>query len=138
MTAAEPAVAPSRIIRIIEHPAVRVAVPILITAIAVYVLHTFASRVSWADVKADMAGSSWQALGFALLWTVLSFLAISFYDVLAVRSAAQGTVPDRVAAFAGASGSAVSNLLGFSYLTGTAVRYRVYAALGLDLSLIHI
>lgn len=133
MTAAEPAVAPSRIIRIIEHPAVRVAVPILITAIAVYVLHTFASHVSWADVKADMAGSSWQALGFALLWTVLSFLAISFYDVLAVRSAAQGTVPDRVAAFAGASGSAVSNLLGFSYLTGTAVRYRLYAALGLDL-----
>ncbi len=27
-----------------------------------------------------------------------------------------------------------SNLLGFSYLTGTAVRYRVYAAMGLDLT----
>lgn len=138
MSAAETGIPPSRLaswaLRIIEHPVVRVAVPILITGIAVYVLHTFASRVNWADVKADIAGSSWKALGFALVWTVVSFFAISFYDVLAVRSVAAGKIPDRIAGLAGASGVAISNLLGFSYLTGTAVRYRVYAALGLDLS----
>lgn len=134
MTAAEPALPLSRLVRIIEHPAVRVAVPILITAIAVYVLHSFASQVHWADVKADIAASSRKALGFAVLWTVISFAALSFYDVLAVRSVAKGMVPALIAGLAGASGYAISNLLGFSYLTGTAIRYRVYAALGLDLS----
>lgn len=134
MSAADPAQPLSRIMRGIEHPVFRVAVPVLITSLAVYVLHTFASHVHWADVKADIASSSWIALGFALLWTMLSFFALSFYDVLAVRSVAQGKVPDMISGLAGASGYAISNLLGFSYLTGTAVRYRVYAALGLDLS----
>jgi len=134
MTAAEPALPLSRLVRLIEHPAVRVAVPVLITGIAVYVLHSFASQVHWADVKADIAASSRKALGLAVLWTVISFAALSFYDVLAVRSVAKGRVPAMIAGLAGASGYAISNLLGFSYLTGTAIRYRVYAALGLDLS----
>jgi len=134
MSVVEAAQPQSRLVRIIEHPVVRVAVPILITGIAVYVLHTFAGRVHWADVKADIAGSSWKVLAFAVLWTAASFVALSFYDVLAVRSVAKGKVPGRIAGLAGASGYAISNLLGFSYFTGTAVRYRVYAALGLDLS----
>ena len=62
------------------------------------------------------------------------FLALSFYDVFAVRSFARGEVPDRIAAYAGATGIAISNFLGFSSLTGTAVRCRIYASLGLDLS----
>ena len=130
----EPALPPPRIVRVLEHPIVRVAVPILVTGVAVYVLHRFASQVHWADVKTDIAGSSKKALGFALLWTVVSFFALSFYDVLAMRYVAKGKVPDKIAGLAGASGNAISNLLGFSYLTGTAVRYRIYAALGLDLS----
>lgn len=40
----------------------------------------------------------------------------------------------RIAALAGAAGYAISGLLGVSYLTGTAVRYRVYSSFGLDLA----
>jgi phosphatidylglycerol lysyltransferase len=134
MNATELALPPSRIVRIIENPIVRLAVPVVIVGIAVFVLHKLASDVHWADVKADIAGSSSKALGLALMWTVISFVALSFYDILAVRSVAKGKVPDKVAGLAGASGYAISNLLGFSYLTGTAVRYRIYASLGLDLS----
>ncbi len=134
MTAAEPALPPSRLARFLEHPVTRLAIPLLIVAIGIYVLHKLASEVHWRDVKADIAHSSWKTLGFAFFWTALSFLAIAFYDVLAVRSVAKGKIPDTIAGLAGASGSAISNLLGFSYLTGTAVRYRLYAALGLDLS----
>lgn len=134
MNAHEPARPPQRIVRALEHPVVQIAVPTLVTCVAVYVLHKFASQVHWADVKADIAGSSKKSLGFALLWTVVSFFALSFYDVFAVRSVAKGKVPDKIAGLAGASGYAISNLLGFSYLTGTAVRYRVYAAMGLDLA----
>jgi len=112
---------------------VRLALPILIVGIAAIVLHKLAKDVQWADVRADLAASSWKALALALLWTTFSFVALSFYDVLAVRSVAKGKVPATVAGLAGAGGFAISNLLGFSYLTGTAVRYRIYAALGLDL-----
>jgi uncharacterized membrane protein YbhN (UPF0104 family) len=136
MIVPKPALSLPRIVRVLEHPIVREAVPILVTSVAVYVLHKFASQVHWADVKADIAGSSKKALGFALLWTVISFFALSFYDVLAMRSVAKGRFPDKIAGLAGASGIAISNLLGFSYLTGTAVCYRVYAALGLDLALV--
>jgi phosphatidylglycerol lysyltransferase len=136
MIVPKPALSLPRVVRVLEHPVVRLAVPILVTCVSVYVLHKFASQVHWADVKADIAGSSKNALGFALLWTVISFFALSFYDVLAMRSVAEGRVPDKIAGLAGASGTAISNLLGFSYLTGTAVRYRVYAALGLDLALV--
>jgi phosphatidylglycerol lysyltransferase len=133
VTAADPTLPPFRLRRIVDHPLARIALPVLITAIAIAVLHKLASEVHWTDVKADIANSPRSAIGLAVLWTAVSFFALSFYDVLATRSVAKGMVPGRVAGLTGAAGFAISNLLGFSYLTGTAVRYRVYVALGLDL-----
>ncbi|MEO8531866.1 MAG: phosphatidylglycerol lysyltransferase domain-containing protein, partial [Deltaproteobacteria bacterium] len=66
----------------------------------------------------------------------LSFAGLSLYDVLATQTFAPGRIPPRVAALTGAGGYAVSNLLGASWLTGTAIRYRVYASFGLDLSVV--
>ena len=40
---------------------------------------------------------------------------------------------ERGTGLAGAAGSAVSNLLGMSYITGAALRYRVYSSLGLEI-----
>lgn len=123
-----------RLLRVIEHPAVKIAVPVVIAVIAVFVLHKLASHVKWIDVKADLAAASPMALVMALGFTGLSFAGISLYDALAVRAVAPGKVPFRVAALAGAAGYAISGLLGASYLTGTALRYRVYSSFGLDLA----
>ncbi len=122
-----------RLVRAIESPVFKIVMPLVIVAIALFVLHKLAAQAHWSDIKADIAGSSWKTLVTAVLWTAVSFVALSFYDILAVRSVAKGVIPSWVAGLAGSSGSAVSNLLGFSYLTGTAVRYRAYASLGLDL-----
>ncbi len=118
----------------LERPWVRIAVPILITIIALTVLHELSSHVKWSDVQTDIASTSWKLMFFALCWTAFSFLSLSFYDVFAVKSLAEDKVPLPVAGMAGASGYAVSNCLGFSYITGTAIRYRIYASLGLDLA----
>lgn len=134
MPTAEKAAVPKRLVRVIEHPLAKVVVPLLVVGLAGYVLHRLGSEAHWSDIKADLVASPWSALGLALFWTAVSFVALSFYDILAVRSVAKGKVPNWVAGLAGASGSAVSNLLGFSYVTGTAVRYRIYASLGLELS----
>ncbi|WP_371809765.1 bifunctional lysylphosphatidylglycerol flippase/synthetase MprF [Ruegeria sp. HKCCD6428] len=117
----------------LEKPWLRIAIPVLVTGIALTVLHDLSAHVKWSDVQTDIATTSWKLMFFALCWTAFSFLSLSLYDVFAVQSVAGGKVPLPVAGMAGASGYAVSNCLGFSYITGTAIRYRIYASLGLDL-----
>lgn len=133
MKTGEPATPLGRISRALAHPALRIAVPLVIVAIMFLVLHDLSAQVSWSAVKSDLAASCWSSIALAICATAVSFFALSFYDVFAVRSVARGQVPYGVAALAGGAGTAVSNLLGFSYLTGTAVRYRIYASLGVDL-----
>lgn len=125
-----------KLLRIIEHPVMKIAVPVLIAAIAVFVLHKLASHVKWIDVKADLVAASPVSLLQALCFTAVSFAGIALYDALAVRSVAQSKVPFRIAALTGSAGYAISGLLGTSYLTGTAVRYRVYSSFGLNLVLV--
>ncbi|CAD0183249.1 Phosphatidylglycerol lysyltransferase [Ruegeria sp. THAF57] len=117
----------------LERPLVRIAIPVLVTLIALVVLHELSSHVKWSDVQTDVANTSWKLMFFAVCWTAFSFVSLSMYDVFAVQSVADGEVPLPVAGMAGACGYAVSNCLGFSYITGTAIRYRIYASLGLDL-----
>lgn len=122
--------------RALEHPAVRIAIPLIIIVIAVLVLHRLASHVTWKEVSADLANASPLSLLKAGGFTALSFLGISLYDTLAMRAVAPGRVRGRIVALACAAGYAISGMLGASYLTGTAVRYRVYSACGLDLAVI--
>ena len=129
----EPRTLVSRALRVTEHPALKIAIPIVIGVIAVVVLHKLASHVRWTDVKADLAATKPTVLLAALGCTVLSFIGIAFYDLLAMRAVAPGSMPALVPSVTGAAGYAITGLLGVSYITGTAVRYRVYSAFGLDL-----
>lgn len=115
------------------HPAIKIILPLAIVALGVFVLHRLASAVHWTDVRADMAAVSNASLMRALLFAAASYGALSLYDVMVLRSLAPGKVPGRVAALAGASGFAISNFLGASWLTGSAARMRIYSALGVDL-----
>ena len=133
MAAAETSTRLSRAIRALEHPIFKIAVPLVIGILAVIVLHKLASHVRWQDVKADLVAAQPKLLLAALACTVLSFVGIGAYDFLAVRAVAPNRMPARVPMVAGAAGYGISGLLGLSYLTGTAVRYRIYSAFGLDL-----
>ena len=86
-----------RVTGFLEKPAVRIAVPILVTLIALVVLHELSQHVKWADVQLDVANTSWSLMFVALFWTCLSFLSLSMYDVFAVQSVAKGEVPLTVA-----------------------------------------
>ncbi|MBX8828513.1 hypothetical protein HBA93_23180, partial [Ochrobactrum sp. SFR4] len=77
---------------------------------------------------------SWQTIGLAIFFTMLSYAAVALYDVVAVETIAPNQIPKRLAAVAGAAGYAISNALGFSLLTGGALRYRIYAAEGISLA----
>lgn len=126
----------SRLFQLAENPWLRALIPIGLVGVAVFALHLMSRQVNLADVKADLEAAHPATLALAVLAMLISYAALSMYDVLAVRRLAPGRVPLRVAAVAGASGYAISNLLGASYLTGTAVRYRVYGTVGIELGLV--
>lgn len=127
---------PGRLLQAVEHPVVKVVLPLVVVMMAIFVLHKLTNQVKWIDVKADLATASTVSLAKALSFTMLSFVGIALYDAIAVHLVAPRKVPFRVAVSTGAAGYAISGLLGVSYLTGTAVRYRIYSSFGLNLVLI--
>ncbi|QRM54825.1 bifunctional lysylphosphatidylglycerol flippase/synthetase MprF [Sinorhizobium sp. BG8] len=107
---------------------------VVIALLALYVLEQHVHAISFREIRDDLYALSASRLALAILFTVVSFSAVAFYDVVAVETIAPGRVSKRVSAMAGAAGYAISNALGFSLLTGGALRYRVYAAQGIELA----
>ncbi|RCS24259.1 bifunctional lysylphosphatidylglycerol flippase/synthetase MprF [Phyllobacterium salinisoli] len=106
---------------------------IVIALLALFVLEDLLRHTSWAKTVAAIENIPLRTLGLALFFTALSYAAVALYDVVAVDTIAPGRIPHRISAIAGAAGYAISNALGFSLLTGGALRYRIYAAEGISL-----
>jgi phosphatidylglycerol lysyltransferase len=121
---------------IAAHPVFRVALPIVIAAVAVFVLHTLATEVKWTDVRADITGVSGSALAMAIVFAAVSFAALALLDVFALAEIGETRVPRHIAALTGSSSIAIANLLGFSYLTAGGIRLRVYSSYGVDTHLV--
>lgn len=132
---AEPAVSASDIDwrGVLSHPAWRLVVPLLITGLALYVLWGLSQEIGVADIRQDFQDVAGRALVLSVAAMAVSYLALSLYDVIILRSVTDVQLPHVVPMLTGISSMAVSNMLGFSWLTGGAVRYRVYAAFGVDL-----
>lgn len=114
-----------------------VALPLAGVAVAIFafwVLSQHINAISLAEIQDDLRSFPLEPLLLAVLFTIISFAAVAFYDVVAVETIAPGRIPRRVSVLAGAAGYAISNALGFSLLTGGALRYRVYAAQGIELA----
>lgn len=107
---------------------------LLITITAFVALESMVRSLSLADVRQALDGVSGLDVALALLFTAISFAAVSVYDVVAVETVAPGRVSRPVAAGVGAAGYAVSNALGFPLLTGGALRYHVYRSGGIELA----
>lgn len=115
----------------------KVALPlagIVVAIFALWVLSQHINATSLGEIQNDLHNFPPGPLLLAVLFTVISFAAVALYDVVAVETIAPDRIPRRIAALAGAAGYAISNALGFSLLTGGALRYRVYAAQGIELA----
>ena len=105
-----------------------------VLALALMVLGDMVQDIHLSDVAAALRSATWAQIALAVAATALSFAALAAYDVLAVRSCIKEPVGLGTALFAGATGYAVSNALGFPVLTGGSVRYRIYSAVGLGVA----
>ncbi|WP_279482669.1 bifunctional lysylphosphatidylglycerol flippase/synthetase MprF [Aureimonas sp. SK2] len=111
-----------------------VGIGLAITAVAFTTLHAMMADLSLDEIRAAFSNVPATALVLAVFFTVVSFAAVSLYDVVAVETIAPGRVSRPVAATVGAAGYAISNALGFPLLTGGALRYHAYKSGGIELA----
>ena len=110
--------------------AARFAIAAAIFAAAGYILYRELSQLDIGAFTAAMRDTAPWRIVCSLLLTALSFAAIALYDFFAARLVAPQRISARRALFAGATGNAIANTLGFHAITGSAVRYRIFASVG--------
>jgi phosphatidylglycerol lysyltransferase len=101
-----------------------------IVGAAVWILHRYLSQIAWRDVAAAWSQLPSHHIAYSVAATTVSFAMLAMFDVLAARTVVRDRVSAGLAAFAGAVTQGISNTLGFHAITGTALRYRIYATAG--------
>jgi len=104
---------------------------LLLIALGFAALEALTREVHYHDVRAAMHAMSLGQIALSLVFTAGSYLALTFYDALALRVIGR-PLPWRTAALASFTSYTLSHNLGLAPLTGGSARYRVYTAAGLD------
>ncbi|MEE8663334.1 MAG: lysylphosphatidylglycerol synthase domain-containing protein [Acetobacter sp.] len=103
----------------------------LLMIAAIAVVQNELRHLSMADIRAAMHRIPSSALFMATGCTFLSYFILSFYDRLAVIQVGYSKIHFRRTAFAAFCSYVLSHNLGFSAVSGAAVRFRLYRNWGL-------
>ena len=98
---------------------------------ALWLLHRYLHHIAWGDVAAAWSRMPAWRIAYSAAAAAVSIAMLALFDVLAARVVVRGRVSAGLAAFAGAVTQGISNTLGFHAITGSALRYRIYASAGL-------
>lgn len=104
---------------------------LLLAALGFVALGRLLQEVHLHEVMAAWRALEPPQLIAAIALTGVSYLALTLYDVLALRAIGR-PLPYQTAAFASFTSYTLSHNLGLALLTGGSARYRVYSAAGLD------
>lgn len=97
----------------------------------ILVLYRTLHKVDIHQVRLQVHALSWHQITLAALCTVGGYLALVGYDWSALRYIRR-RLPFPLIAFTSFIGYALSNTIGVSWLSGGAVRYRIYSRVGLS------
>jgi phosphatidylglycerol lysyltransferase len=106
-------------------------VVVAVIALGFLALDRLTHEIRYGQVRSAMEALTARQIALSLGFTALSYVALTFYDVLALRVIGR-PLPWRTAAMASFSSYTLSHNLGLALLTGGSARYRIYAAAGLD------
>jgi glycosyltransferase 2 family protein len=106
---------------------------LLIAAFSLYILGRAVSAVSLGALREAIAATSADQIAAAALLTVVSYLALTGYDGLALRQL-RARVTYKTTALASFTSYAISFTLGFPLITAGTVRYWIYSQVGLTAS----
>ena len=90
------------------------------------------SPIQGADIVAQIGATPSFALALSLGATVVAYVALIGYDWWGLKFIGKN-LPGDVILLGGFLGYSIGNSIGISAVSGGAVRYRIYAAFGLDL-----
>jgi phosphatidylglycerol lysyltransferase len=99
--------------------------------VAVFVLHHLLGKYHWSDILARVQAISNTKLLRAAFFTCAGYGCLTLYDALAVRFAGARVPYPRVALIS-FMGYAIGHNIGLNSISGGAVRFRAYTALGLS------
>jgi phosphatidylglycerol lysyltransferase len=99
--------------------------------VAVFVLHHLLGKYHWRDILERVQAISNTKLLRAAFFTCAGYGCLTLYDALAVRFAGARVPYPRVALIS-FMGYAIGHNVGLNSISGGAVRYRAYTALGLS------
>ncbi|UOA25334.1 bifunctional lysylphosphatidylglycerol flippase/synthetase MprF [Pseudosulfitobacter sp. DSM 107133] len=109
--------------------------PLILTGVlfigGVYALYHLLAPLDMRVVLAQLRATPPHLIAGALAATAVGYIALIGYDWSALRYIGK-TAPASSIALGGFLGYALGNTIGLSLVSGGAVRYRIYSALGLD------
>lgn len=111
--------------------ALTLSVMLAVAALGLAALHGLLVQVRLHDVRHAVHAIAGWRLAVALALTAASYVALTFYDYVALRIIGR-PLPWRTAALASFCSYTLSHNLGLSLLTGGSARYRIYTAAGLE------
>lgn len=94
-------------------------------------LHDLTREIGLRDVKSAYHLIDQRQIAAALALTAASYLALTLYDVLALRTIGR-RLPWRTAALASFTSYTISHNLGLGLITGGSARFRIYTRAGLS------
>lgn len=110
--------------------ALAVVLTLVVGVVGFVALHRLLREVRPSDVRHAFSTLTRYQLMLSVALTVASYLALTLYDVIALRVVGR-SLPFRTAALASFTSYTLSHNLGLSLLTGGSARMRIYTSAGL-------
>ncbi|MCJ2184628.1 bifunctional lysylphosphatidylglycerol flippase/synthetase MprF [Novosphingobium sp. 1949] len=107
------------------------ALVLVLIGLGLLALRALTHEITYDQLRQTLHALTLRQLLPAMALTALSYLALTFYDVIALRVIGR-PLPWRTAAIGAFASYTLTHNLGLSVLTGGSVRHRVYVAAGLD------
>ena len=111
---------------------IAVAISLAIVAVAAITLLHVSREIEFGRVIGALKTQSRYRLLLSGGFVAAGYLALTCYDVFALRAIGRGEVPYRVAAFASFTSYTIGHNFGAAVFTSGLIRYRIYSAWGLS------
>jgi glycosyltransferase 2 family protein len=108
-----------------------VVVSIAITAIAVYALTHTLKTINTREVFDVIRHTDISRIVVAAMLVIISYIGLTFYDLLALRTIGRTDIPYRIGALASFTSYPIAHGIGAVSLISPVIRYRVYSFHGL-------
>ena len=113
---------------------ISVAISLTIVTASAFALYELLHDIDFGKVVAALRAQPPGKIAASGAFVVAAYVALTFYDVFALRTIGWHKVPYSVAALASFASSTIGHSLGAAMLTGGLIRLRIYAVWGLTVA----